>query len=110
VSAAAKWHELEETYHYVTTYAPELLSASYTEARGARVQAPVPQAAQKTTGQGLSHGGDRRSDTSKGKLPLEKLEVRAKQSGVSPRTQRDLDWLARKAPEHLERVRAGESS
>lgn len=72
----------------------------------ARVQA----AAGRTTGGGFAHGGDRRSaERSSGKLPLDRIE-RAASSGVGERTQRKLDALARRAPDLLEKVKAGELS
>jgi hypothetical protein len=113
VSAAAEWHELEETYHYVTTYAPELLSASYTEARGARVQAHVPQAAQHTTGEVLPRGGDQKSEERKstGNFPVDRVQsVRARSVGVSDRTQRKLDKIARTHPELLDQIKDGKLS
>jgi hypothetical protein len=111
VSAAAEWHELEATYHYVTTYAPELLSGSYTEAKGARVQANVPEAAQKTTGEILpADGSVNQHNIEEASKICAPQSQRAKESGISHYTQRKLDWLARKAPEQLQRVQNGEVS
>jgi hypothetical protein len=42
-----------------------------------------------------------------GNLPIDNQAARAEQNGISPRTQRDLDWLARYALEQHERVKQG---
>jgi hypothetical protein len=109
----AKWHELEATYHYVTTYAPELLSASYTEAKGARVQAHTRQASldPKTGDVLLENGHIAERDKEGAQIAHPKSQSkRAKKSGISRRTQQHLDWLARNAKEQFERVRNGELS
>jgi hypothetical protein len=69
-------------------------------------------AAKKTTGEVLPRGGDQRStERSTGKLPVGQAQpARAASSGVSVRTQRKLDALARQAPALLARVQDGELS
>ena len=51
-----KWHELEETYHYVTTYAPELLSTAYSDARKASQLHIIAASKEPDTGKVLPEG------------------------------------------------------
>lgn len=75
------------------------------------VSSKIAEAARATTGEVLPARGDHRSEQSECKLhPEQKAAARAAQAGVSVRTQRKLDALARKAPGQLGRVRAGEVS
>ena len=71
--------------------APELAEAGLEE-----VERRVQVAAERTTGAVLPAGQGERNDL--GKLPKLSQSARAAQSGVSPRTQRTLDALARRAP------------
>jgi hypothetical protein len=108
-----KWHELEETYHYVTTYAPELLTTTYSEARKTSQLHIIAASKEPETGKVLPEGGDQRSEKKRSLhesgSDLSQKE-RAKKNGISYDSQQKLDWLARNAPEHLERVRNGEIS
>lgn len=69
-------------------------------------------AARKTTGEVLPRGGDQKSEKRKsiGNLPIDTQTARATQNGISPRTQRKLDRLARDYPPLLEKVQRGELS
>jgi hypothetical protein len=100
------WAELEQTYHFVTTYAPHLFERPCSEANGARVQARMMTGVQVTTGKVRPRGGDQKSEQRKsiGKFPIDPQAQRAATSGISDRTQRKLDRLARDYPEHFTRV------
>jgi hypothetical protein len=70
-------------------------------------------AAANTTGEVLPRGGDQKSVASESirNLRNDKTQAeRAKENGVSKRTQEKLDALARKRPDLLEKVRAGAMS
>jgi hypothetical protein len=69
-------------------------------------------AAEATTGETLPRGGDKKSEEWKsiGKLPIDRQPARAASNGISERSQRKLDRLARDFPEQHERVKAGEVS
>jgi hypothetical protein len=103
-----KWAELEEAHHFVTTYCPEFrektLGVVQEEKRKYEADA-----------QSEENKGKHRGNQYTGKMETEDSAVstqaaRAEANGVSSYTQRNLDHLARDAPELLERVRAGELS
>jgi hypothetical protein len=112
------WRELEETYHFVSTQAPELMRAPFEQASGAREKAMAAAAA--TTGEVLPADGyvaDRieptdETDKRKGRQivhPISQRE-RAKGNGIGVVTQKKLDRIARDHPELHEKVKAGELS
>jgi hypothetical protein len=101
------WHELEETYHFVASYAPDLLQRSYSEARGAYVHRHTLSAAHDPkTGTVLPEGRPRKL----GNFPSFSQGKRAQQNGISDRTMRKLDRLARDFPDFFELVQQGKIS
>jgi hypothetical protein len=107
-----KWHELEETYHYGTTYAPELLTTTYSEARKASQLHIIAASKEPDTGKVLSEGapvGNR--NAAKDKKPLDdsssclSQQSRAKENEISLDSQKKLDKLARYQPLLLDKVK-----
>ena len=71
------------------------------------------EAANKTTGDVLPRGGDKKSEDARsiGNLPIDGSQsARAESAGISRRQQRKLDALANKAPAKLAEVQRGEKS
>jgi hypothetical protein len=72
----------------------------------------VEAAAEVTTGKVQRRGGDRRSEKARstGNVPIDPQANRAKAAGISVRTQRKLDRLAKVRPDLLAEVRTGRLS
>jgi hypothetical protein len=108
----AEWAELEDTYHYVARFAPDLFQRSYSEAKGVRVQGRMRLANEQTTGKVLPEGGDQKSEERKSllKLSSDSQAHRAEQFGISRSSQQKLDRLARDFPDLFNQVKQGKLS
>jgi hypothetical protein len=102
----AEWAELEQTYQYVTRFAPDLLQGSYSKAKGEQIHARTMQAGRNPdNGKVLPEG-----NTPTAQIAQLSQTGRAGQNGISRRTQQKLDRLARDFPLLLEKVQQGEVS
>jgi hypothetical protein len=99
------WAELERTYHFIAENAPELLKTTFDQAKQfTRGQI----AAQQTTREDVPEKQGERTDI--GKFPKLSQLKRGEANGITGRTQKKIDRLARDFPEYHAKVRAGELS
>lgn len=97
---------------YEAKYPYGLEGATSLKTRIARARDRVIAGASEAAEEIQSRGGDRKSNNYKsiGKFPIDSQEKRAQRNGLTDRTQRKLDHLARFRPDLLECVKGGELS